>query len=402
MADLSKMTRIAFVSHRFQRNDGQGRVNYEVVMAALARGYDVTVLAVYCADEIANHPHGRFIKMGNDKLRTALQRNVLFATHSAKWLKQHRNEFDIIQANGFVTWEPCDIVAAHFVHTTWKQSQYYPFISLAPYSLYQRILVNLNSRWERRAFTTAKRVIAVSKHIGQELQALGVQGQNIDVIYNGVDTTEFQPGDSTRATFGLPESVPLGLFVGDIKTPRKNLETLLKAMEHVPNFYLAVAGAVYGSPYPEIAKEMGLSDRVIFLDKVSGISKLMRSVDMFVFPTRYEAHPLVVLEAMASGLPMIVSGVFGAEDFIGGGGLIVKDPNDVQGLSAAIKQLLNDVAARASMGDAGRQRALEMQWSMMAEKYLDVYEKFLKDTGGARDHREGSAIGSLHADSLAK
>ena len=378
MPDTSKAPRIAFVSHKFQRNDGQGRVNYEVVKAALARGYHVTVLATKCADDIASHPNGRFIQMGNDRLPTALLRVLFFATASARWLRKHRGEFDITQSNGFVTWEDCDISAAHFVHTSWMRSRYYPFKGLSPYSLYQRLLVNLNSGWETRVFTHAKRVIAVSRHLCHQLEALGVRPETIDVIYNGVDTTEFQPGEADRAAFGLPAGVPLALFVGDIRTPRKNLETLLKALQSVPALHLAVAGAVKGSPYPAMARSLGLADRVIFMDKVSGISKLMRSVDMFLFPTRYEAHPLVVLEAMASGLPMIVSGVFGAEDFLGGGGLILQDPNDVETLGKLMNDLLSDTSMRVSLGEAGRRRALEMQWSMMAEQYLGVYERFLQ------------------------
>ena len=381
MIEDSRAIRIAFVSHKFQRNDGQGRVNYEVVKAALARGYKVTVLATKCADDIANHPNGRFIQMGNDNLPTALLRVLFFASLSARWLRKHRGEFDITQSNGFVTWEDCDISAAHFVHTSWKRSQYFPFRNLSPYSLYQRLLARLNSGWEIRVFTRAKRVIAVSKHIGTELERIGVRPDRIDVIYNGVDTTEFHPGETDRHAFRLPEGVPLALFVGDIKTPRKNLETVLKALQSLPTLHLAVAGAVKGSPYPAMTRDLGLGDRVIFMDKVSGISKLMRSVDMFLFPTRYEAHPLVVLEAMASGLPMIVSGVFGAEDFLGGGGLILQDPNDVQGLATLINKLLADVPLRMSLGKAGRLRALQMQWSMMAEHYLEVYGRFLQDVG---------------------
>jgi glycosyltransferase involved in cell wall biosynthesis len=375
LAKSPEAVRLGFVSHRFQRNDGQGRVNYEVVKAALDRGYHVTVLAIRCADDIANHPNARFIPMCRDGLPTAIVRNLVFARASARWLRKHRGELDIVQANGFVTWVKCDIVAAHFIHTTWKKSQYFPYTSFSPYHLYQRNFTRLNSRWERQAFLGAKRVIAVSKHIGHALEALGVAASSIDVIYNGVDTDQFQPGVSTRANFGLPEGVQIGLFVGDIKTKRKNLETVLEAMTQVPSLYLAVAGSAVGSPYPAIARELGISDRVIFLGKVSAIADLMRSVDMFLFPSRYEAHPLVVLEAMASGLPMVVSGVFGAEDFIGGGGLILEDPNDVQGMVRLLNQLVSNESARAAMGQAGRRMALQMQWSMMAEKYLDVYRK---------------------------
>jgi glycosyltransferase involved in cell wall biosynthesis len=373
-----QQARLALVSHRFQRNDGQGRVNYEIARAALDHGFAVTILATHCADEIANHPRARFVRIGYDRLPTELLRNLAFAWSSAQWIKHHRNELDMIQGNGFVTWERCDIVAAHFVHTAWRKSPYYPFTSFSPYSLYQRLYTFLNSGWERKAFFGAARVIAVSRGVARELSTLGVPPEQIDVIYNGVDTDQFYPGDSDRAAFGLPAHVPLALFVGDIRTPRKNLDTVLRALQHAPEIHLAVAGSVKGSPYPLLARELGISDRVFFLDKVSGIPSLMRAVDLFVFPSRYEAHPLVVLEAMASGLPTIVSGNFGAEEFLGDAGEILKDPNDADALARVMNDLVRSPEKRRSMALAGRQRALAMRWSTMARTYLDVYEKVLR------------------------
>jgi glycosyltransferase involved in cell wall biosynthesis len=377
MALAAYPSRLAFISHRFQQNDGQGRVNYEVVKAALERGHHVTVLATSCAQDIATHPRARFVQIGNDGLPTELLRNIVFANGSARWLRKHRHELDLVQANGFVTWEPCDVVAAHFVHAAWAKSSWYPFRSLRPYALYQRLYTTLNCGWEKEAFQRARRVIAVSKLLVKELAEIGVDTDRIEVVWNGVDTEQFHPAPGDRAAFGLPLDVPMGLFVGDIRTPRKNLDTVLRAMQSVPEMRLAVAGAVERSPYPAMARALGVEQRVYFLDKVTAMPLLMRSVDMFVFPSRYEAHPLVLLEAMASGLASVVSGTFGAADFLGDGGVIVDDPNDADALAAAMKALASDPARRAAMGAAGRERALEMQWSAMAARYMEIFEEEL-------------------------
>jgi glycosyltransferase involved in cell wall biosynthesis len=378
--------RLAFVSHRFQRNDGQGRVNYEIVRAALEYGYEVTILAAHCAEEIANHPRARFIPVGRESLPTELLRNLAFARSSARWLRRHRQELDLIQGNGFVTWEDCDIVAAHFIHAGWRKSPYYPFTGLSPYSLYQRLYTFLNIRWEKRAFLRASRVIAVSHGIVRELESMGVAAERIEVIYNGVDTEQFSPGTPDRDSFGLPANVPLALFVGDIRTTRKNLDTVLRALQQTPEIRLAVAGSVKDSPFPALARELGVSDRVFFLNKVSRIPSLMRSVDFFVFPSRYEAHPLVVLEAMASGLPAIVSGNFGAEGFLGDGGHILKDPNDVAALATVMNEWMQAPERRRAMALAGRERALQMQWSKMALAYLEVYENLMQSRSGLKIH----------------
>jgi glycosyltransferase involved in cell wall biosynthesis len=369
----SRPIRLAILSHRFRRNDGQGRVNFEVANTALQRDCQVTILASTCAEELSSHPLCRFVKIGNERLPTELLRNLVYAWSSARWLRAHRHELDIVQANGFVTWEPCDVVAAHFIHAAWGKSRWYPFKTLGLYSLYQRLYTILNTHWEKSAFTRAKRVIAVARPLVRELIDIGVPAQNIDVVWNGVDTKQFHVGEANREHFGLPTGVPMALFVGDIRTPRKNLDTVLRAMRAVPDLSLAVAGAVERSPYPSMARELGVSDRVYFLDQVTEMDLLMRSVDMFVFPSRYEAHPLVLLEAMASGLPSIVSGTFGAGEFLAEGGLILEDPDDEQALAAYMKALAADPVRRTSMGTAGRRRALEMQWSTMADQYLRIF-----------------------------
>jgi glycosyltransferase involved in cell wall biosynthesis len=324
----------------------------------------------------------RFVRIGDDRLPTELLRNLVFARGSARWLRKHRHEIDLVQANGFVTWEPCDVVAAHFVHTAWAKSSWYPFRSLKPYSLYQRLYTMLNCGWERRAFQRARRVIAVSKLLVNELAAIGVSTENIEVVWNGVDTEQFQPGPPERASFGLPENVPMALFVGDIRTPRKNLDTVLRALQKAPEMSLAVAGAVERSPYPAMARALGVERRVYFLNKVKAMPSLMRSVDVFVFPSRYEAHPLVLLEAMASGLVSVVSGTFGARDFLGDGGIIVQDPNDAEGLAHGMRQLMNDDVRRGAMGACARTRALEMQWPAMAARYMDIFEQELAGMRG--------------------
>jgi glycosyltransferase involved in cell wall biosynthesis len=223
---------------------------------------------------------------------------------------------------------------------------------------------------------------------------------HLDGVRSNENCSRRRPGPSDRESFGLPSNVPLALFVGDIRTPRKNLDTVLRALQQTPEIHLAVAGGVKDSPYPALARELGVNERVFFLNKVSRISSLMRSVDLFVFPSRYEAHPLVVLEAMASGLPAIVSGSFGAEGFLGDGGHILKDPNDVAALAAVINGLMQAPEKRRSMALAGRERALEMRWSTMAAAYLDVYEKLLQSRIEEGDLPEVSGTVSRRAGNM--
>jgi glycosyltransferase involved in cell wall biosynthesis len=377
MMRSTSQLRIALVSHRFAKNDGQGRVNYEVSLAALKRGANVTLVCVQCAEEILAYPNASVVKLGSEWLPTQLLRNLAFASASARWLKLHRLEFDVVLANGFVTWEKCDVVSAHFVHSAWIKNEFYPFRgSLKPYALYQLAYTKLNSLWERNAYLGATKVIAVSEIVRQDLVALGVPADRITVIYNGVDTEEFAPGLPMRSSFALPDGVLLALFVGDIKSPRKNLDTVFQALLEVPEIHLAVAGEVQGSPAPQRARTLGIAERVHFVGKSKRIADLMRSSDMFIFPSRYEAHPLVVLEAMASALPIILSRNVGSVSSFREFVEVLEDANNAKALAILIKKLIASPARRMELGSNARRRALDLEWSKTAESYFQVFDSF--------------------------
>ncbi len=372
----SSPLRLALIANRFQKNDGQGRVNYEIASAALNSGHHLTLLTAHCASELSQHPNATLVNIGCEKLPTQLARNFAFASDSAHWLRKHRWKVDLVQANGFITWEPCDIVAAHFVHSSWMRSPYYPFgSSMKPYMLYQRSFSFLNSRWERTAFRSARHIIAVSEVVAEDVIDLGVSRERVEVIYNGVDTEEFFPGAAERLSFHLPDGVPMAVFVGDIRTPRKNIGTLLQAMVKVPSLHLAVAGTVEGSPAPMLARTLGIESRVHFLGKTDRIPALMRSVDLFCFPSRYEAHPLVVLEAMASGLPIVISRNVGSVKSFGESFAVLDNPDDAKALANILNDLLASPVRRAEMGRVVREKAMLVRWSETVAKYLLTYER---------------------------
>jgi len=368
--------KIAIVTHKFVPGDGQGRVNSEVVREALRLGHHLTLIATEVAEEFLAHPAVTWVSVPVAGWPTALLQNQVFAWRSARWIKAHRSEFDTLQVNGFTTWAGADVSAVHFVHSAWLRSPVHSSqLRRGPYGLYQWIYTALNAWLERRAFVQAKVVVAVSEQIRRELLQLGVPEEKIRVIVNGVDTGEFHPGPGRRCDLGLPEGVPLALFAGDIRTPRKNLDTVLKALVHATGIHLAVAGETAGSPYPALSVELGLAARVHFLGYRRDIPDLMRAADLFVFPSRYEACSLVLLEALASGLPIITAVTAGGSEVVTEDcGVVLPDPDDAAALADALCRMTGSPERMAASGRAARLVAEKHTWAEMAQDYLKIFQ----------------------------
>ncbi len=335
--------RIAIVTHVVRHNDGQGRVNYEIARAALAEHYEVTLVASHVAPELLADPRVRWVPVKVGRFWPSnLVKQQVFALKSAWWLRTHRDEYDVLHVNGFISWIKADVNTAHFVHGGWFRSPYYPFgLAKGLWSAYQYIYTRVNTVLERWAYRRSRAITAVSQKVADEIAALGIDSRKISVIYNGVDASAFAGAQADRAAFKLPDDAFLLLFVGDLRTPRKNLGTVLKALTKLPaNVHLAVAGYLPGSPYPEEARALGIDARVHFLGLVKNMPTLMRSVDAYVFPSRYEAMSLSLLEAMAAGLPVVTARTAGGAEIITREcGIVLEDPDDPAALAQAIGSL---------------------------------------------------------------
>jgi glycosyltransferase involved in cell wall biosynthesis len=383
--------RLALITHRFVKGDGQGRVNYELARAALAEGHAVFLLATEIAPELASNPLARAVHVGVWGLPSALLQNQLFAFRTALWLRRHRATLDLVHTNGFVSWSRADVTSSHFVHAAWIRSRFHTWrVRKDPYGLYQ-LLYGFCGEWlERWSYQRARYVVAVSEQVRRELIASGLDAEHVRVIPNGVDTEEFKPATVSRRALGLPEG-DLVLFIGDIKTPRKNLDTVLRAMRRVEAATLVVVGEVAGSPYPRLARKLGLDGRVSFLGFRRDVSELMRAANLFVFPSRYEACSLVLLEAAASGLPIVAARTTGgAELLTPESSELLEDPEDDIELAAVLNRLLASPERLTQMGAEARRIALGNTWLVMAQRYLHLYREALQQPRSQRAHEAPS------------
>lgn len=366
--------RIALVTHRFVRGDGQGRVNLEIAQAALERGWQVTLISSEMAPELLTHANVRWIRIGTKGWPTDFLRTQVFATVAAVWLWRLRADVDLVHVNGFVSWSAADINSSHFVHSAWARSPYHTWrVRRDFYGAYQLFYSLAGALLEKWAYRRARAVVAVSRQVARELVAAGVPDACVRVIPNGVDTEEFRPGDASRDALGIPQG-PLVLFVGDIKTSRKNLDTVLRAMVRVPEATLLVVGDESGSVYPKLASNLGVQSRTRFLGFRRDIPALMRAADLFVFPSRYEPSGLVLLEAAAAGLPIIASRAAGGTEVLGQQAcVLLDDPDDDVELAKAIADLLASPAEQQRLRRAAREAAVANSWQAMAQHYLQLY-----------------------------
>lgn len=356
------------------KGDGQSRVAYELACYGLSRGDDVTLLADHVSVELIDRG-AQWTPIRPLCKRPQLIKGWHFAKLVDRHMKQHSNRYDVTHGFGYVMTHPHTISNAQFVHASWAASPVHAAkVQRNLYGVYQWLYSRLNTIWEKKAYASARMVVASSRRVRGQLLGIGVPGERIRVIHNGVDLKEFAPGFVNRGNLGLPEDVQLALFVGDIRTPRKNLDTVLKALLELPELHLAVVGDILRSPFPAMAARNGLGQRVHFLGFRNDVASIMKGCDLFVFPSRYEACSLVILEALASGLPVVTAETAGGAEILEKGtGVVLQNPDDLEELVRALRMAFENIERLKCMGKAARSLAEMYDWQTMASAHFEAY-----------------------------
>jgi glycosyltransferase involved in cell wall biosynthesis len=209
------------------------------------------------------------------------------------------------------------------------------------------------------------------------------------IIPNGVNLEEFDISiskEECRRKLGLPLDKKIILFVGDI-TPWKAPHVLIKAMKEVlksvPESFLVIVGqGRIKTKLEELSTKSEIKKNVMFPGFIKGeeLITYYKSADVFVLPSFEESFPMVLLEASASGLPLIVSNLKSFESIVKDGynGFFTRTGND-RDLATKIIYLLENEEVRKRIGRNARQKVKEFSWERVAEETKKIYLRLIEN-----------------------
>jgi glycosyltransferase involved in cell wall biosynthesis len=230
-----------------------------------------------------------------------------------------------------------------------------------------------------------RKSVVLNEPLKEKLVKKGIPEEKLEVIPNGVNVEDFNVGEEeverVRRKYGLEGVVVM--FAGTI-TPRKGVLELMKAAEllnHRDVLFLVVGNLdldrEYARKVVEYAKDKGINAKFTGFVPYEDLKALYSACDVFVLPSFEEGQGVVLLEAMASGKPLIGSKVGGIPMQIkeGWNGFLV-EPGNIKELAEKIQYLLENEEERKKMGKNSKKLAEEeFSWEKIVKRYLEIYEK---------------------------
>ena len=253
----------------------------------------------------------------------------------------------------------------------------------------------LLGRWMLKTILKADKFIAISSQIRGEMEEMGIPAERIQSIPNGVELPAH-----VKKNYTLSDPVKL-VFVGRLN-PEKRCDVLIKAIEVLKD-EISLQCDIYGEgPLKKSllkqVKQKNLENVVTFKGYQENIRDLLSEYDIFVLPSEAEGMSNALLEAMACGLPCVVSDIppnmelinigesapeFNSSGYFVGGNGVVFRSGDETGLANALRFLVSDDKVRQKIGRSARMYAQKkFSIDIVAREYVSVYEKIIRERKG--------------------
>ena len=319
------------------------------------------------------------------------------ANHVCRWVSRHKGvPYDLLYSPG-INCLDADLISVHIVFAEFVRQvrrelefRHNPprvWLRLAHRRLYYRFLILLEGWIYGRS---NQQLVVVSKKVAEDLRRFYGRKEDFPLIYHGLDLERFHPQrrmglreESRRALGLMPEDLVVLLVGNDFL--KKGLRYLLEALARIrrERAKLIVVGEDEASPFHERIRSLGLEGRVFFMPIRPDVEFYYAAADVYAGPSLEDAFALPPAEAMACGLPVIVSRRAGVSEIItrGADGFVLEDPTDVATLAQFIERLLGEPELRAAMGRAAARTAQKYTW----DQNVAEMKRCILETIAARD-----------------
>ncbi|MDW7726659.1 MAG: glycosyltransferase family 4 protein [Candidatus Methanoperedens sp.] len=351
-------------------SSGIGNVANEVVKELRIMGRDCTVCS----------PTGPDIKLGSSSMikKFGIIGLLYYWYQLSRYFKKNNNDFDVVWLHN-----PLFLINNPFkkslitIHSTYYGKM---IKKLNPIVYY-----NISSKIERYCLNKINKIInftGVSSQVCKELEYIGIAEKRIIYLPNGADTKRFHhitDKNNLRKIFGIPEDDIIILSLGrltEVKKPKKLIEVFPLIEKEIKDVTLVIAGnGELLDVIKELIKQKKLEKVKLlgYVDNEKTAPNLYACSDYYIMTSEYEGQPLTLLEAMASGLPCIVSDIPNLK--------IVEDANcgivvDFSDEEKAAQKILNYIKEDNSIHARNARKYAEdnLDWSIIAGKYLKEFE----------------------------
>jgi len=266
-------------------------------------------------------------------------------------------------------------------HTFFEEYLHH-YVPLVP----KKVTRFIATRFSRHQGNSLDGMVVPSKPMLKVLRSYGITAQT-EVIPTGIEPASFVLGDRAafRAKHGIPQGRPVILFVGRV-AHEKNIGFLLKVVDRIRHeisdvlFVIAGEGPALKSLEHEV-RDLRINENVMFvdyLDRHTDLNDCYRAADVFVFSSRTETQGLVLLEAMAQGVPVVAIAELGTRDVLRDGVGVLIAREELTDFSGKVVAMLGDEKGRKALGDSGREYASEWSAKKQAKRMLNFYISVLK------------------------
>ena len=323
----------------------------------------------------------------------------VLANHLQRWRDaRFRNMLSELVYSPGINCFDADVISVHMVFSEYRERMR-PTLALGanplgwPRRLHRRLYYGLLAALEKSVYTgNGALLTAVSAKAADDLKRYGRAPSQVPVIPHGIDVQRFHPDnrrslrESARRELVLDGGDFCLLLIGN-DWMNKGLDCLLKALVRLPSSVrLFAVGSDDIDPYRAAASRLQGRNRVRFLAPRADVEFYYAAADLYVGPSLQDAFGLPPLEAMACGVPAIVSSQAGVSEIIthGTDGFILDDPRDSARLAELIDLLHRNDNLRKRMSEAAAQTARKYTWERNAQQLGHLFKQVLRRKGIAR------------------